>query len=615
MLGFIAIVLIIIIHISFSNRIKRLEDKISGQVPATGNVPSAAVSQSNIQPQSRAMEKIFPEPASIAQNQMAYAPQARPAIEKTALERFVLWLAEEWPLKAGIFLLILAVGWFVTYAFINDWIGEVGRITLGVLFGALILSAGFFRTAKHQLQGNALLILGATSILISIISGIGLYNLFPATVALIVAFILVAFMTYVALQQKNLSLAVVTISMGSIVPIFVFLSVDISIIFLYLFVLAAGTLWVTSRTGWNALNIISLVVVFLYSVAYDNFEGFDDNLQNLIFAFVFIFLFYFSSIATILFKKSANAYDLVVAGGTGMLFLIWMMMIASEQSLVYLIVFGVLLFALGAYVIFSMTKEKNPVILYSAVALVLLVSATAIQFDSWELTVAYIVEFSSFIMINLYLKSKEEISSKFNLSEAFGLVLYVVLFVMSLTNIERIFNYIDRNNYYSSRSYYEGQQISIGGDLLVIILLCVMSFLITIFAMKLFYDNDKTESNKMTLIRFYGVLGGFYSVILIWVMAHLMIQNQTTATMLSLVIYTLAGVCFYAAGKKNDHGLYKAIGGILFGVVLLRLFLVEFGNMDIVEKIITFFVVGILFVSTTFIGRKNKENTVANNSL
>ena len=598
MLGFIAIVLVIIFYSSFSSRIKKLEDKILNQNVASGSVPLRSSSQANAQTQ---QDIIQPAPAVQSQSSSNQAFQS--SNEKGAVELFFAWLADEWPMKIGIFLLILAVGWFVTYAFINDWIGEVGRIALGVAFGTLVLSVGFFRATKQQLQGNALLVLGAISILISIISGIGLYDLFPASVALVVALMLVSFMTYVALQQKNMSLAVVTILMGSIVPMFVFSSVDISIIFLYLFVLTAGTLWVTSRTGWNALSIISLVVVFLYSLAHGSFKGFDSNAQNLVFAFVFVALFYFSNVSTILFKKAANAYDLAVAGGTGMLFLMWMMMIASENTLVYLIIFGAFLFASGAYVIFAATKEKKPVILYAATALVLLVSATAIQFDGWELTVAFIVEFSLFIMISLYLKSQEEVENKSKMSEALGMILYVILFVMSLANIQKLFSYLGRK---SSR-YYENTPISITSDLFVVILLCVMSFIITIFTMKLFYKNSNAENDHMNLIRFYGIMGGFYAVTLVWIMTHLMISDQTSATILSLVIYTLAGMGFYVSGRKNNHALYKTLGGILFVIVLLRLFLVEFGNMDMVGKIITFFVVGVLFVSTTFIGRKEKD--------
>ena len=87
-------------------------------------------------------------------------------------------------------------------------------------------------------------------------------------------------------------------------------------------------------------------------------------------------------------------------------------------------------------------------------------------------------------------------------------------------------------------------------------------------------------------------------------MAHLLIYSETVATTIALIIYTLVGIFFYVAGKMSEYRFYKIVGEIFFAIVLFRLFFYEFGNMGIEGKIITFFIVGALFVSTTFFGRK-----------
>ncbi len=618
MLGFVAIVLVVIFYSSTNSRLKKIENKVFGSIvsgvnpavdPIKQNVP---FERPEVAEQVNSSDLIAP----ILQNSNTInVPNNLPA-EKNALEKFITWLSDEWPLKVGIFLLILAVGWFVTYAFMNDWIGEVGRISLGTIFGVIILLLGFYRASSHQIQGNALLVLGSTSVLISIISGIGLYHLFPASVALIVAFVLTVFMIFVAWNQKNSSLAIVTLLMGSIVPVFVFASLDISIIFLYLFVLSAGTLWITSKTGWASLNIMSLAVVFLYSIAYDNFKGFSEDYLNLMFAFAFIFLFYISNIATILYKKIADNYDLAVAGGTGILFLIWMSMIAPADMLVYLIIFGALLFAIGSYIIFILTKSKNPIIIYVAVSIMLLVNATAIEFKGWELMVAYIIELSLFTIVNLFLRRKQGYAK--NSLDTFGMILYAILLFFSVDNIYRILQYLNDRHYNGSK-YYSGyysdrlQTVDITTDLIILFLMGIMAFIITIVAVQLFYKDNKPQGNIANLVCFYAIVGGFYTTLLIWIITHLVIETETIATILSLVIYTLAGVFFYVMGKRNNHGFYKSIGGILLGVVLFRLFFFEFANMDMVGKIVAFFVVGVLFVSTTFMGRKNKISITEDN--
>ena len=66
---------------------------------------------------------------------------------------FVKWLKEDWLQKLGSLLLLIGLGWFTTYAFMNNWIGPVGRITLGLILGLVVLVLGHFRIKKYLNQG------------------------------------------------------------------------------------------------------------------------------------------------------------------------------------------------------------------------------------------------------------------------------------------------------------------------------------------------------------------------------------------------------------------------------------------------------------------------------
>jgi hypothetical protein len=48
-------------------------------------------------------------------------------------------------------------------------------------------------------------------------------------------------------------------------------------------------------------------------------------------------------------------------------------------------------------------------------------------------------------------------------------------------------------------------------------------------------------------------------------------------------------------------------GGVLIGVVVGRLLLVEVWDMALAGRIVTFFIIGTLLMSTAFIGRRPKE--------
>jgi uncharacterized membrane protein len=73
--------------------------------------------------------------------------------------------------------------------------------------------------------------------------------------------------------------------------------------------------------------------------------------------------------------------------------------------------------------------------------------------------------------------------------------------------------------------------------------------------------------------------------------------------MIALLVYTIVGLITYFFGRvhgKKELGLY---GGTLLGCVIARLLLVDVWNMPLANRVVTFFVVGILLMSTAFFSR------------
>ncbi len=63
-------------------------------------------------------------------------PPSAPATRGVDLESII---AGRWLNRVGIVALLLAVAFFLKYAFDNDWIGPAGRVAIGLLFGAALL--------------------------------------------------------------------------------------------------------------------------------------------------------------------------------------------------------------------------------------------------------------------------------------------------------------------------------------------------------------------------------------------------------------------------------------------------------------------------------------------
>src|SRR3990167_3790055 len=80
---------------------------------------------------------------------------------------FLAWISENWLLKLGALLLLIGFGWLVTYAFLNNWIGPMGRIAFGLVAGAGILALGYWRMRTFVTQGAVFVALGAAVILLT----------------------------------------------------------------------------------------------------------------------------------------------------------------------------------------------------------------------------------------------------------------------------------------------------------------------------------------------------------------------------------------------------------------------------------------------------------------
>jgi hypothetical protein len=106
-----------------------------------------------------------------------------------------------------------------------------------------------------------------------------------------------------------------------------------------------------------------------------------------------------------------------------------------------------------------------------------------------------------------------------------------------------------------------------------------------------------------------GVSGGvilvaislLYGLVLVWLISHALF-SEDMGTMLSLTVYTIIGLFMFFGGKHREHTEITTAGGILLGFVVGRLLLVDVWSMDLIGRIITFMVIGVLLVSTAFMG-------------
>jgi hypothetical protein len=247
-----------------------------------------------------------------------------------------------------------------------------------------------------------------------------------------------------------------------------------------------------------------------------------------------------------------------------------------------------IIFTVGAFLIFKATQRREPFYVYAGVGIAMLAAATTVELKGIALTIAYIIEAGMIPLITYIVLSDIKIAERMSL-------LLVGPIILSITSI-------------TSSSWSRGV---IHEDFFVILLLGVTMLALGLFFFNSYVQEGSTKVSKPNPLLL--IVGSIYAYILVWLSLHAALNNDSTAIMISLVIYTIIGLITYFYGLSNEYNTIKIYGGVLLGSVVVRLLLVDVWRMELSGKIIMFFLIGALLVSTAFYRRGKKSEISINN--
>ena len=223
-----------------TQRIYALEDARSG--PASATPPSEAAPVSDTQPD-----------ATIS----APPDGERPDVSSWDWE----WLlGGNWLARVGILAVIIGVGFFLKLAFDNDWIGETGRVVLGLVIGAALLSGGEFWSRKYPAWAQAVTGGGIAILYLSVFAAHVLYGLVPAAAALGLSSLVTLGAAGLALRYESRAVAVLGMLGGFATPLFLADKLPGQWALLsYVVVLDLGVLALAAYRNWRWFTLLALL--------------------------------------------------------------------------------------------------------------------------------------------------------------------------------------------------------------------------------------------------------------------------------------------------------------------------------------------------------------------
>jgi uncharacterized membrane protein len=517
---------------------------------------------------------------------LASKPHHSPPSEPGNLEAFIDWLKTDWLMKLGALFVLLAIVWFVRYAIINDWIGPMGRVAMGMIVSALILAAGFYNLKKRPVPAQVLMALGTTGILVTVFVARSYYDIFTPFSAMGIMIFIVVMIAVVAIIEDSLALGVISFLGGMIAPILTN-SHDQNYLFLngYLFALDCGIFAMVAMKGWRILLPLALVTTGFYSFATFN-EGNLTQAGTQVFMALYYALFFIGIASAIIYTKKITLGDALTMAVIVLLGIYWVDQYVPVEWQSSVLSIGVVFAAITTALAVKMGAPDKIVYLSLAAAVGLLGAATAFELDGTALAIVLALEAGGVIALIRYV-----------LGDLKATVASVALLIVPILLSLESFSWK-----YDATLFNE--------DFVVLLVVgSVIGFSsVILHSLNEHKDYQENEGIITSFFTFTTIVSAIFFIGLIWDSLETVIASADSAHAVALVIYTVAALGLFFAGLVQQIKKMKLAGiAILLGVIL-RLGFVEIWDMSLVQRTITFVVIGILLITTAFF--QNKKHII-----
>lgn len=397
--------------------------------------------------------KTIETPAPLLQKRVA-RPFEQPPRPKRRKAKTDIKESEElwgrWLGYIGIFALIIGVSFFLKYAFENNWIGETGRVVLGIVSGIALLAIGQFLRKKYFRYSDILMGGGIAVLYLSIFAARSFYALIPSPTAFALMALVTLLACILSVVDNSVGLVIIGVLGGFLTPYLVSTGENrFYALFTYILVLDLGILGIAMFRKWNRLNYLGFIgTVIMFLGWAEKFYTPDQLSQTLIFATVFFILYLFTAIVHHLIRREkVSTSDLVLTSINSAVYS-WAVYVLLEPKYEFITGYVALLLALLYILVSYLAKKTNPddkvLELYLiGIAVVFLTVAVPLQLDVHWITLAWLTEAIVIYYLSFTLIKREKLRIFGAIVFAIGLIRFFMydISVYPIKDYTVIFNH------------------------------------------------------------------------------------------------------------------------------------------------------------------------------
>ena len=302
--------------------------------------------------------------------------------------------------RIGALALIIGIGFFLKYAFDNNWMSETIRVLIGVAIGIVCLIGGY-RTNKRgfQIFSQGMVGAGIAILYLSVYAAFDYYHLLPQWVA----FVFMSVVTIIALLNglfyDSLAEGILGWAGGFLTPVLLSTGhANEAGLFTYVALLDAGLLaMVVKKERWLILEPLAFIGTWIMYLSWRSEYYSDADLwMTIFFVTTFWVLFLVPDVLRSRKASTGERFKLVVPVLNAAFYFLAMYFLIDKDNHTWMGLTTLLIGAVYFSIVLLQQRRgnfRNDVkILYTLTAAALLVIATSIQFSDFDTVIFWSIE-------------------------------------------------------------------------------------------------------------------------------------------------------------------------------------------------------------------------------
>ena len=292
-----------------NDRLAVLERAQAIPAPPTAEVPSAPEAIPAAPAVSRRERAITEAPP---------VPPRRPRPARAIEREWEQILGGNWLARIGVLALIIGVGFFLKYAFDNNWIGPTGRVILGIVAGLGMLGGGYYWQKRYPVFAQAISGGGIAILYLSIFAASGIYDLLNIYAAFGFLFLVGVASAGLAILYNAMALAILGILGAFIAPAILGTGVPGAAqagrgfwLLVYIMVVDLGVLALSTFRNWRWFTLLALVgSLATFGMWYDRFGDEVSLLTSMgILTLIFLIFVGATTLYHYIWRRAAQGFD------------------------------------------------------------------------------------------------------------------------------------------------------------------------------------------------------------------------------------------------------------------------------------------------------------------